>query len=47
MQRNSVAEYTNLEGFQSVLTALEHLAHGRLLLALCQVVHGLVNLDSR
>lgn len=38
---------TNLKRLQSVLAALEHLAHGRLLLPFGEVVHRLINLDSR
>lgn len=37
---------TNLEGFQSILASLEHLADGRLLLSLGEIVHRLEHLDG-
>lgn len=39
-------EFTNLERLQSILAALEHLANGRLLLPLGEIIHRLVNLDG-
>lgn len=39
--------YTNLEWFQCVLATLEHFTDSRLLLALGEIVHRLVNLDRR